>query len=74
MICLLVGIGAFVSGEAARFRPMIVGGLSGAALGLVSFILQGDIWVYQILCIVAVAVVALIIPGYLYERRVKNGI
>lgn len=51
-----------------------IGGFLFGFLGLVSFILQGDIWVYQILCIVTVAVVALIIPGYLYERRVKNGI
>ena len=74
LICLLIGIGAFITGEVLRFRPMIVGGLAGAGLGVVSFILQGDLWIYQILCIVAVAVVSLIIPGYLFEKSLKHGI
>jgi hypothetical protein len=74
MICLLVGTGAFICGEAVRFRPMIVGGLAGAALGILAFLLQGDLFAYQMLCIVAVAVVALIVPGYLFERRVRNGV
>ena len=71
MICLLLGIGAFITGEATRFRPMIVGGLVGAAIGLCAFLLQGDLWVWQTLCIVLVAIVSLIIPGYLFE---KNGV
>ena len=74
LICLLIGIGSFITGEVLRFRPMIVGGLAGAGLGVVSFILQGDLWIYQILCIVAVAVVSLIIPGFLFEKSLKHGI
>ena len=71
LICLLVGIGAFLTGEAVRFRPMIVGGLIGASIGLGAFLLQGDLWVWQELCVVATAVSALIVPGHLFER---NGI
>lgn len=74
MICLLVGIGAFVTGESARFRPMVVGGLAGAAIGICSFVLQGDLWTWQILAVVLVAVVALIVPGHLFEKRVKDGV
>lgn len=74
LICLLIGIGAFITGEVIRFRPMIVGGLAGAGLGVVSFVLQGDLWLYQILFIVAVAVVSLIIPGCLFEKSLKHGV
>ncbi len=74
MICLLVGIGAFITGELARFRPMIVGGLAGAAIGICSFVLQGELWTWQLLAIVLVALVALIVPGHMYEKRVKDGV
>ena len=71
VICLLLGIGSFITGEVSRFRPMIVGGLSGAALGIVCFLLQGELWVWQPLVVVVVAVVALIIPGHLFEKDHK---
>ena len=74
LICLLVGIGAFLTGEECRFRPMIVGGLVGVAIGIGAFLLQGDLWVWQLLCIVLTAVVSLIIPGHLFERSCKHGI
>ena len=74
MICLLVGIGAFITGEAVRFRPMIAGGLVGAAIGLGAFLLQGDLWVWQMPAIALVAVIALIVPGYLFERRSGHGV
>ena len=71
MICLLVGIGAFITGEEMRFRPMIVGGLAGAAIGVVAFILQGELWYWQTLCVVLSAISALIIPGHIFS---KNGV
>ena len=73
LICLLTGIGAFLTGEAARFRPMIVGGLIGASIGLGAFLLQGDLWIWQELCVVATAVSALIVPGHLFEKQ-ANGV
>ena len=72
LICLLIGIGAFITGEEIRCRPMTVGGLVGASIGIASFLIQGDMWIYQMLCIVACAIVALIVPGYLFEKSVKN--
>lgn len=74
LICLLIGIGSFITGEMIRFRPMIVCGLIGAAVGVCSFLLQGDIWIWQTLAIVVVAIIAMVIPGYLYEKKVNNGV
>ena len=74
MICLLVGIGGFITGEATRFRPMIVGGLIGAAMGIGAFLLQGELWVWQMLVIVAVAVSTLIVPGYMFEKSSEHGV
>ena len=74
LICLLVGIGAFITGEELRFRPMIIGGLLGAAIGLGAFLLQGELWYWQPLCVALTAVSALIIPGHLFEKHVKDGV
>lgn len=74
MICLLLGIGAFLTGEVVRFRPMTVGGLAGAAIGIGAFLLQGELWSWQMLCVVAVAVVALLLPGLLFNQRVRRGV
>ncbi len=74
LICLLLGIGAFLTGEVLRFRPMIAGGLAGAAIGLGAFLLRGDLWMWQSLCVAATAVVSLIIPGLLFNRKAKNGV
>ena len=74
MIGLLVGIGAFVTGETVRYRPMIIGGLTGAAIGICSFLLQGELWVWQTLAIALCAIVALIVPGYMFEKKVKDGV
>ena len=74
LISLLVGIGAFVTGEVNRFRPKIIGGLVGAAIGIASFILQGELWEWQMLSLSIVAVVSLVIPGFLYKKSIKDGI
>lgn len=74
LMALLVGVGAFITGGAMRFRPMVVGGLAGATIGVCSFALQGELWVWQMLAIVASAVAALIVPGHLYQKSVNDGI
>ena len=48
---LLVGIGAFVTGEVNRFRPKIIGGLAGAAIGIGSFVFQEELWAWQMLAL-----------------------
>ena len=74
LICILVGIGTFITGEEVRFRPMLVGGIAGVVIGIVAFCLQGEFWHWQLLCIVLCALVTMIIPGHLFEKSVKNGI
>ena len=74
MICLLVGIGCFLTGEVLRFRPKTVGGLLGAAVGIGAFLLQGELWVWQPLAVAVVAIVSLLIPGLLFNRSLNNGI
>lgn len=74
IVSLLLGIGSFITGEAARFRPMIICGLIGAAVGIGAFALQGEIWPWQLLAISVVAAIALIIPGILYHKQYQNGV
>ena len=74
LMSLLVGIGAFVTGEVNRFRPKIIGGLAGAAIGIGSFIFQEELWAWQMLALSVVSVVSLVIPGFLYKKSIKDGI
>jgi hypothetical protein len=74
LMSLLIGIGAFVTGEVNRFRPKIIGGISGAVIGIGSFILQEDLWAWQMLALSVVSIVSLVIPGLLYKNRIKNGV
>ena len=71
LISLLVGLGAFITGEVIRFRPMVVGGIIGAVIGIGAFMLQGDNSSMQILAVAIVALLSLVIPGHLY---IRNGI
>lgn len=74
MICMLVGIGAFVTGEAVRFRLKSLGGIVGIAIGIGAFLLQGELWIWQTLAVALCAIVTLIVPGYIYQRKVKDGV
>ncbi len=74
MICLLIGIGCFLTGEVMRFRPKIICGLIGAAIGIGSFLLQDGLWVWQPLIVALAAIVSLLLPGLLFNKSVKNGV
>ena len=74
LMSLLVGIGAFVTGEVNRFRPKIIGGLSGAAIGIGSFVFQEELWAWQMLALSVVSVVSLVIPGFFDKKSIKDGI
>ncbi len=74
LICLLRGIGSFITGETLRFKPMTAGGIIGAVIGFGAFLIQGDIWVWQTLCVVGAAISALVVPGLLFNKRAKDGI
>jgi len=74
LTCLLVGIGSFITGEVLHFRPKIIGGLAGCAIGMGSVFFQGELWHWQVLAMALVAVVALIVPGHLYKKRIRHGV
>lgn len=74
LIAMLLGLGAFITGEVARFRPMIIGGLAGAVIGIGAFFLRGQLASLQILCVSLVALVSLVIPGHLYARNYNDGV
>ena len=74
LIGMLMGIGGFLTGEVVRFRPMIVGGLAGAVVGIGAFLLQGPLAGWQLLCVSLSALVSLVIPGYYYANRYPDGI
>ena len=58
LIGLLIGIGAFVSGQVIRFRPKTIGGIIGAVIGILSFTLQGDLWTWQLFTLSLASVAA----------------
>ena len=68
LISLLVGLGAFITGEILRFKPMVVGGIIGAVIGIGAFMLQGDLAGLQILAVAIVALFSLVIPGHFYIK------
>jgi len=74
LIGLLMGIGSFLTGEVLRFRPMIMCGLAGVAIGMGSFLLMGDRWIWQTLAVAGIAVVSMIIPTFFFQKRGKDGI
>jgi hypothetical protein len=74
LIGLLIGIGAFVSGQVIRFRPKTIGGIIGATIGMLSFTLQDDLWNWQMLTLSLTSVAALVIPGFLYKKSIRNGV
>lgn len=69
---IIVSLGCFITGMIMRFRPKMVCGMMGAALSFVSLIFQGDMWPWQLLIAALVVVVALIIPGHMYNQSIKN--
>ena len=72
---LLVGMGCFMTGIILHFRPKTICGIIASLLSAVPLFFQGDLWPWQLLFTSAIAVIALIIPGYMfrtYVRKVKN--
>ena len=73
-VCLLMGIGCFITGQLLRFRPKSICGLVGSTIGICSFMLKGDLWYWQLLAISLVSVITLILPGIQYKRHIKNAV
>ena len=69
---LLIGMGCFMTGLILHFRPKTICGLIASFLSVVPLFLQGDLWPWQLLIAALIAVIALIIPGHLFKRYVRN--
>ena len=69
---VLIGMGCFLTGLILRFRPKTVCGMVGTALSFAALFFQGGLWPWQLLIVSIVAVIALIIPGHLFKKYVKN--
>ena len=69
---VLISLGCFLTGVISRFRPMRVCGIIGAVLSFACLFLQDNLWPWQLIIVVVVAVIALIIPGHLSRSYVKR--
>ena len=69
---LLIGFGCFMTGVILHFRPKTICGIIGSFLSAIPLFLQGDLWPWQLLIVSLIAIIALIIPGHLFHRYVRN--
>lgn len=71
-LSLLCGFGCFMTGIILHFRPKTVCGIIASALSALPLFFQGDLWPWQLLVSAVIVVIALIIPGHLFKKYVKN--
>lgn len=72
MISLLSSMGCFLTGVILRFRPKVICGVIATVLSFVPLFLQDDLWLWQLPVTALVFIFALIIPGHLFKRYVRN--
>jgi hypothetical protein len=69
---LLCGMGCFMTGVILHFRPKIICGIIASLLSAVPLFFQGDLWPWQLPVAAVIITIALIIPGHLFRRYVKQ--
>jgi hypothetical protein len=69
---LLCGLGCFMTGIILHFRPKVICGIIASLLSVVPLFFQGDLWPWQLLVAAVIITIALIIPGHLFRRYVKQ--
>jgi hypothetical protein len=69
---LLIGLGCFMTGIILHFRPKTICGIVASLLSVAPLFLQGDLWPCQLLIASFIAIIALIVPGHLFRRYVKQ--
>lgn len=69
---LLCGLGCFMTGIILHFRPKTICGIIASLLSAVPLFFQGDLWPWQLLVTAVNIAIALIIPGHLFKKYVKN--
>lgn len=71
-LSLLSSMGCFLTGVVLRFTPTVVCGIIATILSFVPLFLQGDLWLWQLPVTALVFIIALIIPGHMFKKYVKN--
>ena len=69
---LLCGLGCFLTGIILDFRPKTVCGIIASLLSIIPLFLQGEYWPLQLLVTSVIVTIALIIPGHLFKKYVKE--
>ena len=72
LLSLLCGIGCFMTGIILHFRPKTICGIIASFLSVIPLFFQGDLWPWQLLVTAIIVTIALIIPGHMFRRYVKN--
>ena len=72
MLSLLCGLGCFITGIILHFRPKTICGIIASFLSVIPLFFQGDLWPWQLLVTAIIVTIALIIPGHMFRRYVKN--
>jgi hypothetical protein len=72
LLSLLCGLGCFMTGIILHFRPKTICGIIASVLSIVPLFFQGDLWPWQLLVTAIIVTIALIIPGHMFRRYVKN--
>ena len=72
LLSLLCGMGCFMTGIILHFRPKTICGIIASFLSVIPLFFQGDLWPWQLLVTAIIVTIALIIPGHMFRRYVKN--
>ena len=72
LLSLLCGMGCFMTGIILHFRPKTVCGIISSILSAVPLFFQGDLWPWQLLATAVIVTIALIIPGHLFRRHIRQ--
>ena len=72
LLSLLCGMGCFMTGIILHFRPKTICFIIASVLSVVPLFFQGDLWPWQLLVTAIIVTIALIIPGHMFRRYVKN--
>ena len=69
---LLCGQGCFLTGIILHFRPKIICGIISSLLSVIPLFLQDENWPLQLLVTSFIVIIALIIPGHLFKKYVRE--
>ena len=69
---LLCSFGCFMTGIILHFRPKTICGIIASLLSALPLFFQGDLWPWQLLVTAVIVTIALIVPGHLFKKYVKN--